>query len=110
MLRHHGQLQIALVAHVVGNGVIGVTIRIEGGRLAVGVKGQRHRTGHGHRRCKGDGAVLRNGQLGVMHVSDIELDLVFLVAHILYPPHKEISNENRTSYSFSLSIHVSVWT
>ena len=110
-LRHHRQLQVTFVAHVVADGVIGIAVRIEGGRLTVGVKGKGNRTGHRHRRCKGNGAVLCNGQLGIMHVADIELDLVFLVSHILYPHfHIEISNENKTSYSFSLSIHVSVWS
>ena len=34
-LRHHGQFQIPFIAHVIGDRIIGISIRIKIGRLAV---------------------------------------------------------------------------
>ena len=84
-LRHHCQLQVSLIAHVVGDGVIGIPIRIKIGRFSIRIKGQGHRTRHRNGLRKAERAILRHRKQRIVYVADIKFNLIFL-RHGSYPP------------------------
>jgi hypothetical protein len=78
-LRDHGKLQIAVITHVVVDGVILDAVRIKALRFAVRVEREGYRAGHRHRSGKRNGSVRADGDRRIMDVADIEF---YFVAHI----------------------------
>nr|DAM78832.1 MAG TPA: hypothetical protein [Caudoviricetes sp.] len=80
-LRNHCQFQIAVIAHIVVDDIVGNAIGIEVFRLTVCIQGDGNRTGHRCRCAVSNSAVLTDGQHRIVRVFQVVFDFVVLICH-----------------------------